>query len=120
MSIYVVIGPPGAGDSSYVRGHAKAGDITIDFDALAESLTPNTPDAHVFPEYVRVVAGAAWRAAVDTALDMYPSADVYIIHADPGERMLARYMQYGAEIVMLGPDHQLIDAATFTRKTWWN
>ncbi|MBU6289955.1 MAG: HNH endonuclease [Chloroflexi bacterium] len=36
--ITLVMGPPAAGKSTYVREHARAGDLIVDYDAIAESL----------------------------------------------------------------------------------
>lgn len=36
--ITLVMGPPAAGKSTYVRQHARAGDLIVDYDAIAESL----------------------------------------------------------------------------------
>lgn len=35
MVITVVTGPPCSGKSTYVRTHARPGDIIVDFDAIA-------------------------------------------------------------------------------------
>ncbi len=36
----LVAGPPAAGKSTWIRDHAKPGDITIDYDTLAQALSP--------------------------------------------------------------------------------
>ncbi|WP_165683056.1 AAA family ATPase, partial [Mycobacteroides abscessus] len=46
MTLYLVTGPPAAGKSTWVRQHAKHGDITIDYDAIASVLTPAGGDPH--------------------------------------------------------------------------
>lgn len=43
MTVYIITGPPAAGKTTWVRDHAKPGDITIDFDTIAATLSPGLP-----------------------------------------------------------------------------
>jgi len=44
--IILVIGPPGAGKSSYVQEHRDADDLVIDYDLIAEALGSGTTHGH--------------------------------------------------------------------------
>lgn len=79
--LYLIIGPPAAGKSTWVREHAKHGDITIDYDALAGALTPPGDKPHHWPAQVKAVTKAARRAAIDTAIQHAATTDVYVIHS---------------------------------------
>ena len=56
----VVVGPPCAGKSTYIRRMARSGDVLIDYDALARALgsdraheaPPNVADAAYFARQV--------------------------------------------------------------------
>ena len=43
MTVYVITGPPAGGKTTWVRERAKPGDITIDYDTLAQALSPELP-----------------------------------------------------------------------------
>lgn len=103
MTLYLVTGPPAAGKSTWVREHAKPGDITIDFDALANVLTPAESNEHVHPPHVREVTWAARKAAVDRALAYTKSCDVYIIHTMLSDKQRAWYDRLGAQVVTVDP-----------------
>ena len=36
--IHIIVGPPCAGKSTYVRENAKAGDLRVDYDLIAQAL----------------------------------------------------------------------------------
>ena len=106
----MIVGPPAAGKTTWLRDHAKHGDITIDFNEIAAALTPVDPDAkfpeHTFPEHVRMVAQTTRLAAIDAANAFADMVDVYVIHAMPSRAMLAHYDQLGATIVTIDPQRQ--------------
>lgn len=57
--ITLVMGPPAAGKSTYVREHARAGDLIVDYDAIALSLGA---DPHAFGQTMHPVINAARNA----------------------------------------------------------
>ncbi len=85
MTVYVITGPPAAGKSTWVREHAKPGDITIDYDTLAAALTPNPPEDSL-----------ELRSHV---------ALFYLVHAMPGRQDLNRYRKHGAQIITIDPGY---------------
>jgi hypothetical protein len=106
MTLYLVTGPPAAGKSTWVREHARRGDITIDFDSLAGVLTPDGDGE--LPESVLVVTLAARQAAIDAAVDA--AVDVYVIHATPSQAVLDRYAKLNATVVTVDPGEDVVMA----------
>lgn len=117
--LYVVIGPPAAGKSTYCREHAKPGDVVIDFDRLALALTGVAdPDSHDHPETVKAVTKAARQAAIDKALTL-TGCDVYLIHSTPSAQLLARYRAAGAEVVTIDPGMDVVMERAKAERPWW-
>ncbi len=95
----VVIGPPCAGKSTYVRRMARSGDVRVDYDALARCL--GSDRSHEAPRAVADVAYAARDAAVARCLaKRWPA---WVIHSRPGEEQMDAYRQAGARLVLLDP-----------------
>lgn len=115
--LYLVTGPPAAGKTTWVRQRAKHGDITIDYDAIASTLTPQAHD-RVLPQAVSTVTRAARRAAIDAALEYRDTVDVYVIHAMPSERMLALYRRMGARVVVVDPGESVVMARCRDERPW--
>lgn len=106
MTVFVVTGPPAAGKSTWVREHAKPGDITIDYDTLAQALSPElAQDMAEHPAHVMAVVQAARHAAIDEATEQYGMRDVYLVHAMPDRHAMNRYRKYGFDIVTIDPGY---------------
>lgn len=107
----VIIGPPCAGKSTWVRQHAKPGDIVIDFDLLAQALTVDDPrrHPHEHPGPVQVVTKAARNAAIDAAARL-TTGDAYVIHSSPSAARLAEYARLDARIVTIDPGREVVFA----------
>lgn len=111
MTVYVVTGPPAAGKSTWVREHAKPGDITIDYDTLAHALSPELPhDVAQQPSHIAAVVMAARSAAMDEAITTHGyanpiDADVYLVHAMPDRHALNRYRKHGCQIITIDPGY---------------
>lgn len=116
--LYLITGPPASGKSTWVRQHARHGDITIDFDALASVLTPAGGDPHSTPRHVQAVVKAARRAAIDTAITMATEHDVYVIHSMPGTSLLARYRAAGAHVVTVDPGRDVVLRRCKAERPW--
>lgn len=104
MTVFVVTGPPAGGKSTWVREHAKPGDITIDYDDLAACLAPGVDrDPTAQPIHVASVVAAARDAALNEAVSEYARYDVYLVHAMPSRQAMNRYRKHGFEIVTVDP-----------------
>lgn len=108
MALIVITGPPAAGKSTWVRQHAKPGDITIDYDRLALALTVDGSDSHDHPRYLRHVASRARSAAIREALRYAGEVDVYVIHSLPAVDVLARYAEHHARVVTVDPGRDVV------------
>ncbi len=115
MSLYLVIGPPAAGKSTWVRQQAKSGDITIDYDTLAEALSG---EGHDHPAQVKAVTKAARLAAIDAALELVDTHDVYVIHSMPSPKLLRHYLSSGAQIITIDPGRDVVLARCKRERPW--
>ena len=117
-TVYIVTGPPASGKSTWVKQHAKIGDVTIDYDALANTLTPPNGGSHQHEPHIRSITKAARRAAIDAALTAHGDHDVYIIHSLPGRSTIDRYLQLGAKIVTIDPGQDVVMARIKAERPW--
>ncbi|UYL87831.1 polynucleotide kinase [Gordonia phage OneDirection] len=106
--LYVITGPPAAGKTTWVHGHAQHGDIVIDYDTIAVALTVNHSDDHVHPAQVKTVTKAARRAAIEAALPLADTVDVYLIHSTPSASQLDSYREHGARIITIDPGKDVV------------
>lgn len=108
--LFVVIGPPAAGKSTWVNERATPGDIVVDYDRIANALTSihATPHGHKRP--LASVAFRAREAAISEALRHVKDHDVYIIHSVPKPQAMERYSKHGAEVVTLDPGREVVEA----------
>jgi AAA domain len=96
----VVTGPPCSGKSTYVRQHARPGDIIVDFDLIAQAL--GSPVSHGHDGQLREVAAAAWAGAVRGAITQHQAGRrAWIVDARPRPYRSEQYRQAGARIVRL-------------------
>lgn len=118
--LYVVIGPPAAGKSTWCRQQAKSGDLIIDYDRLALALTAGQdPDSHEHPKTVKAVTKAARQAAIDKALTLAHECDVYLIHSTPSEALLNRYRLAGAQVITIDPGIDVVLERAKAERPWW-
>ena len=108
MALYIVTGPPAAGKSTYVREHAQPGDIRIDYDEIANTISGAEPDNHDHPQHIQTVTKTARTAAIKAALKYANQVDVWIIHATPSATILQEYREHGAEIITIDPGKDVV------------
>lgn len=94
----VIIGPPCAGKSTYVREHAKPGDVIIDFDAIATALGAEKHDAR---DAVKEAAFKARSAVIAYCVENAEKVDAWIIHTKPTEKQIADYEDAGADFTVI-------------------
>jgi hypothetical protein len=116
----IVVGPPCSGKSTYVKTHAKPGDITIDFDTLAQALGSPTPHDHAAD--IRNITIAMRRSAIDAAVELHHhGATVWIVDCNPNPYRLRLYKANAARFVILRVDTgELHKRASVERPPLWH
>ena len=102
--IHIITGPPCAGKSTYVKENAKAGDLRVDYDLIAQAL--GAENSHAAEGLVKQAAFDAREGAIATALKN-PAAESWIIHTTPSEDHLKLYADAGADMVELDPGYEV-------------
>jgi len=91
------MGDPLTGKSTYVKQHAKQGDIIIDLDEIARALTV-TKMSHQYGLHIRQLAIIARQSVINKILSTnYRDVDIWLIHADPSPKQLQQYQMRGAK-----------------------
>lgn len=108
MTLHIVIGPPAAGKSTYIREHLKLGDITIDYDELANTLSGLAPANHEHTTAVKKITKAARDAAIREAQKHATDTDVWIIHSTPAQSTLDRNRREGGQIHVVDPGKDIV------------
>ncbi|MER7164509.1 hypothetical protein ABT336_00300 [Micromonospora sp. NPDC000207] len=108
MTLYVVIGPPTGGKSTWVLQQAGPLDVVIDYDRLAVALSGRRDDDHQHGPEVKATTKAARLAAIDAATAHADRVDVYLIHSNPGRARLAQYARQGAHIITIDPGRDVV------------
>ncbi len=105
----IITGPPCAGKTTWVRQHAQAGDVIIDFDQLAAAL--GAPQySYTYGDHIWHVTLAATLAATDAAIQRHHhGATIWIIDGTPGPRA-TQYHQAGATTITLTANPQELHA----------
>lgn len=114
--LFLVVGPPAAGKSTWVGQRCGDGDIVVDWDALASVLSPGC--GRVLPRHVADVVRAARRAAIDAAVEWRDRVDVYVIHALPSQKMLGFYRRMGARVVVVDPGEKVVVERCRRERPW--
>lgn len=97
--IYVIIGPPCAGKTTYIQEHKSDGDLVVDYDAIVLALGGKDHEADGL---MRDTAVAIREKAVEMALNA-PQYESWIIHSRPNDETLKRYYDAGCEVITLDP-----------------
>lgn len=102
MTIHVVIGPPCSGKSTYIREHARDGEVRIDLDDMAQALGSKSP--HDSKGAIRSAAISARAAAIKRCMD--DGADAWIAHTSPTDEQMKAYEDAGAEVTTMDADEE--------------
>lgn len=108
MALIIVIGPPAAGKTTWVLAHARPGDITIDYDRLANALTAETASTHEHEGPVRAVTFKAREAAITEAMRHARVVNVYVSMPTPST--LRGYTMRGAHLHVVDPGRAVVEA----------
>ncbi|MFH8405556.1 AAA family ATPase [Streptomyces sp. NPDC018019] len=109
MTLYVVMGPPAAGKTTWVAAHAVTGDIVIDYDRLLNALTAEGAFVRGMGRPLATVAYQAREAAIREALRHTGTHEVFIIHTMPKPALLAKYKRYRAQLVTVDPGRDVVE-----------
>ncbi|MBC6458411.1 AAA family ATPase [Actinomadura sp. HBU206391] len=108
MALYIVVGPPGAGKTTWVTEHAKDGDVVIDLDRIASALTVQGADGHTHGRTVRSVAHRARLTAISSALRYVDKVDVFVIHTKPRPEAMEKYARHNAQVITIDPGQDVV------------
>lgn len=100
--LHIITGAPCSGKSTYVREHAKAGDVRVDFDVIAQALGSEVD--HQAEGAVRECAFKARGAAINYLIEHADECEGWIIHSDPADWQREAYEKVGAEFIDLDTD----------------
>lgn len=114
--LYLVTGPPASGKSTWVTDHAQPGDIVIDYDHIAQAL--GSPHHHEHPAHIKTLTMAARQAAIDAALPLTDTHDVYLIHSAPTDKQRAKYETYRARFITIDPGRDTVLARIDDDRPW--
>ena len=99
--IHVVVGHICSGKSTWVREQAGPDDVVIDFDRNALALATDGTKHHEYTQAIRDIVRVVRWFAIDEAVRAHRFGNppnVWIIHAYPSDKDLARYRRLGAAI----------------------
>lgn len=103
--IHVITGPPCAGKSTYMREHAKDGDLLVDYDVIAQAFGRKEPHAsRIWPTDPHLAAFVAQRAVIEWAVGHASDVESWVIHTNPMPEDMEAYESAGAEIIELDTD----------------
>lgn len=102
--IHVLTGPPCAGKSTYIREHAKKGDLVVDYDEIGVTL--GAAEKWNPAGIVQKAAMKAREAAIMIALK-HPGAESWVIQSRISEGLRKTFEDAGAEIIELDPGKEV-------------
>lgn len=106
VALIIVTGPPAAGKSTWVRQHARPGDIVIDYDLIIAALT--APGTETDTRAIKATAYRARGAAINEAITHAATTDVYVIHTLPSPDAMAKYREHTARVVTVDPGRDVV------------
>lgn len=99
--LHIIVGAPCSGKSTYVREHAKEGDLRIDYDAIAQTLGAKS---HMSEGHIRQASFKARQAVIDYACEHAEDVDSWIIHTSPTDEQLNEYGMHPNELILMETD----------------
>lgn len=109
--IHVVLGPPEAGKTTWVREHATSDALVLDYDAVAEAIQTGSNQRGEYMHALATVVGGAWSGAYNRLIRLPDPVDVWIIKALP---TVARNTHILADWIALNYDITIIDPGSST------
>lgn len=103
--ITIVVGPPAAGKTSYVKKNQAPGDVVVDFDSLASALGRDSREAE--SESNTQVSFAARGAAIARVFEGV-AVDAWIIASSPSPQSVDRFVAGGADFVVVDPGKETV------------
>ena len=114
--VHIVTGPPCAGKTTFVTEHAAPGDLRIDYDHLANTLTGQPQGNHAHDRALTRVFQAVRQAAIEAALAS--TATVWIIDSKPSPASMALYRQHDAQIHAIDPGQAIVMQRIKSERPW--
>lgn len=105
--LHMVIGPPEAGKTTYVRDHAAHDALVLDYDTLAEAIQPDSMQRSKRSTALQDVALGAWSGAYNRLTRCIEPVDVWCIKALPysprSPHMLDEWVALDYDIHVIDP-----------------
>lgn len=112
--VVLVVGPPAAGKSTWVRANAAEGDTVVDFDAIAGELGSPSPHDHPSGVVSRAVKEQARR---ESQVARMSRGTAYVIRAepDPAKRDALAEQLRATEVQVVDPGEDVVMARLHAR-----
>ena len=100
----VVTGPPCSGKTTYILDRMAEGDIMVDFDRIAQAISPKSPQ-YRYPEGIRLAVRAMRLAAIRHSEEGELDGRLWLIDTalKDHDDVSARHRRMGAAVVELDP-----------------
>lgn len=112
--VVLVVGPPGAGKSTWVSGHAGSGVRVVDFDRIAKRL--GSPTEHDHPPDI-VKAAQAEQIRQEVAVGALTDGSAYVVRtaADPAMRARVAERIGATHVQVIDPGRSVVESRTIGR-----
>lgn len=114
MTALIVLGPPSAGKTSYVKAHAAEGDLVVDLDRIAAALDATDAGPHATrADTVQAAAHFLRFTAASRAVENYAADDdttVWLVFSKWLDWYADRYIAKGVRIVLVDPGEDVCTA----------
>lgn len=103
-AIYVIVGAPCSGKSTFVNERIKDGGVRVDFDLLSQAL--GSQSEHTFSDVIKSIVLKARYAAIKEILSGI-SETAWIIETTPSTKMIQWYKEKGAIFKVIDPGENI-------------